>query len=120
MNQLAVFAVLGGIMGGLLVFSAMLLAGQHLVRWLGLAEEPPLSAQLQPPAPPLRDLSERAGAPAIAALQAERGRLFRRAGVACTGTDEVKATAAGAAITGLTLEPSALAAADATLTSLGL
>lgn len=114
----ALIATMGGIIGGLLVFSGMILGGLHLVRWLGLAQEPPLSALAVPPAPPLRDLSERTGAPAIAALQARRAGLFQRAAVLRGGPDLVKATAAAAAVTGLELDPPALDRADATLTTL--
>ena len=121
-----VLAAMGGIMAGLLVFSGMLLGGLRLVRWLGLAQEPPLSAQLVPPAPPMRTLAERAGAPAVAALQARRAALFARAMPLRMGADplkpeaNIKAEAATAAITNLGLEPDALDRADQALTALGV
>lgn len=114
----SVLAAMGGIIAGLLVFSGMLLAGLQLVRWLGLEQEAPLSAQVHPPAPPMRELSDRAGAPAVAALQARRSALFERAMTLRTGPDAVKATAAAAVIAGLGLEPDALDRADQALTAL--
>lgn len=114
----SVLAALGGIIAALLVFSGMLLAGLQLVRWLGLEQEAPLSAQGHPPAPPSRELSDRAGAPAVAALQSRRAALFERAMRLRSGSDAVKATAAAAAIAGLSLEPDALDRADHALTAL--
>ena len=113
-------------MAGLLVFSGMLLGGLRLVRWLGLAQEPPMSAQLVPPAPPMRSLDERAGAPAVAALQARRAALFARAIPLRVGADPLKsdsvakAEAAAAAVADLSLDPAALDRADQALVALGV
>ena len=121
-----VLAAIGGIMAGLLVFSGMLLGGLQLVRWLGLTQEAPLSAQLVPPAPPMRSLVERAGAPAVAALQARRAALFSRAMPLRVGADPLKpasvvtAEAATAAVADLSLDPVALDRADQALTALGV
>ena len=108
-----------GILGGLLVFAGMLLAGLQLVRWLGMEEAPPLSAQAFPPAPPMRELAARAGAPAVAALQARRTRLFQRALPLRAGSDAQQADAATAIIADLSLEADALDRADRALTALG-
>ena len=121
-----VLAAIGGIMAGLLVFSGMLLGGLQLVRWLGLTQEPPLSAQLVPPAPPMRTVAERAGAPAVAALQARRAALFARAMPLRVGADPlkpdsvVKAEAATSAVADLSLDQTALDRADQALTALGI
>ena len=121
-----VVAAIGGIVAGLLVFSGMLLGGLQLVRWLGLTQEAPLSAQLVPPAPPMRSLAERAGAPAVAALQARRAALFARAMPLRVGADTLKpdsvtkAEAATAIITDLSLDPAALDRADQALVALGV
>ncbi len=108
-----------GIMGGLLVFAGMLLSGLRLVHWLGLEQEPPLSAQTFPPAPPMRELSARAGAPAVAALQARRTQLYQRAMPLRAGNDAKQAAAATAILADLSLEPAALDRADHALTALG-
>ena len=121
-----VVSAIGGIMAGLLVFSGMLLGGLQLVRWLGLTQEAPLSAQLVPPAPAIRSLADRAGAPAVAAFQARRAALFARVMPLCLGADPLKpesvakAEAATAAIADLSLDPAALDRADQALVALGV
>jgi len=107
-------------MGGLLVFSGMLMGGLQLVRLLGLSQDPPLSAQVFPPAPPQREFSERAGAPAVAALQGRRATLFERAMHLRSGADAEKAAAATAIVQNLSLEVAALDHADLALTALGV
>jgi hypothetical protein len=107
------------ISGALLVFAGMLLAGIRLVRWLGLDQQPPLSAQAYPPAPALRELSARAGAAAVAALQARRAQLYQRALPLRASSDAARAAAAAAILAEAGLEPAALDRADQALTALG-
>ena len=79
MDERLVMGVIGGIVGGLLLFSVLVLLGGVIVRRLGLPQDLPEGAHYSPPAPPLAVAGDRVRAQATAALQARRAALFSRA-----------------------------------------
>lgn len=117
-------AIVGGVIAGLLIFSAMLLGGLRLVRWLGLPQDVPEGAHYSPPAPPLRAAGNAAEAQAVAALQARRRALYARARAiraAANPEDPASVTrvsAADACIAAITLDEPSLENAAALLAGL--
>lgn len=117
-------AIVGGVIGGLLLFSAMLLGGLRLVRWLGLPQDVPEGAHYSPPAPPLRAAGNPAEARAIATLQARRRALYARARAIRAAADPEDPTAgarvgaADACIAAATLSESSLLNAEELLAGL--
>ncbi len=115
-------AVIGGVVGALLAFSAMLLGGLRLVRWLGLPQDLPEGARYSPPAPPLRPAGDPASARVVAGFQARRRALYARAravrAVADPMTGEQRVATADACVDAVTLDEAALTTAERVIADL--
>ena len=83
-----VVLVVAAVIGGLVAFAVLLLAGVGVVRWLRLPQELPEIPRFEPPPPPLRAHPDRAAARAVAARQAELRQLFARGLGICQATQQ--------------------------------
>jgi hypothetical protein len=90
-------AAVAAMIGGLLGFAALLLAGVALVHVLRLPQDLPDGPRFEPPAPPLRAQGERSSALLAAARQAGIAALYARARALELAARECQALAVGPA-----------------------
>ncbi len=97
-----VVLVVAGVIGGLVAFAVLLLAGAGVVRWLRLPQELPEIPRFEPPPPPLRVHPDRAAARVAAARQAELRQIFARGLGICHAAQQCHELLGGVeALTGL-------------------
>ena len=124
-DQLNLFLTMATMVGGLLLFALLLLAGVRIVRWLKLPQELPEGPRFEPPPPPTIAHGNRAQAAVVAASQAKLYALYAQAHHAVRAAFETQelhqvATNAGSsesvkAITAITARCAATATTEGTV-----
>jgi hypothetical protein len=78
-DPLQLFLTMFAMIGGLMIFALLLLAGVAIVRWLKLPQELPEGPRFEPPPPPTVAHGNRAQAAVVAASQATLRMLYDQA-----------------------------------------